>query len=467
MYQDSKFKNVWQHVSKEIHNEIFAYNQDYLKFLNTVKTEREFIDYSIPILEQNGFRNIETYFASKQKLKPGDRVYQTIHDKSLLCAVIGSEDPEHGFNLVGSHIDSPRLDFKQNPIYEENDTVYAKTHYYGGIKKYQWLSIPLALHGVVITKTGETISIVIGEKEEDPCFTITDLLPHLSQEQMKKTLADAVSGESLNLILGTIPETESGTDCKNPFKANILKLLEQTYHLQEEDFLSAEIEVVPAFNARNVGLDCSIVGAYGQDDRVCAYTSLSAILETEAVTRTAIAYFSDKEEVGSMGNTGAQSQSLENFIFYLCHLISDHYSDFVLRRCISSSHLLSADVTTAVDANYDVQDKKNASYLGRGIALNKYTGSRGKSGASDANPEFIAQLRAIFEKNEIYWQTGELGRIDLGGGGTIAQYMANMGIQVIDCGVPVLAMHSPFELVSKADVYYTYKAYLAFYKDFV
>jgi len=476
-----EFKNVWSNITDDEKDLIFKYNEGYIGFLNQVKTEREFVDYAVPILIRNGYKDIEEYFSKGGKLKPGDRVFQNIHGKSLILAVIGSEKCENGFNIIGSHVDSPRLDFKQKPIYEENDTVYAKTHYYGGIKKYQWFSVPLALHGVVITKTGETVKIVIGEDEKDPCFIITDLLPHLANEQMKKTLAEAFPGENLNIILGSVKsgnenkgensneneevKTEANAD-KNVLKSNILSIIKNKYGIEEDDFISSEIEAVPAYKARDIGLDRGIVGAYGQDDRVCAYASLSAILDTEPenIKKTAIVYFSDKEEVGSMGNTGARSKSLENFIFYICSLSSPDYSDFILRRCISASHMLSADVTAAVDANYDVQDKKNSSYFGRGVVIEKYTGSKGKSSANDANPEFIALLRNIFDSNNIFWQTGEIGKVDMGGGGTIAQFMANLGMQVVDCGVPVLGMHSPFELVSKADVYYTYKAYHAFYK---
>lgn len=457
-------QNVWKNVSGDKKAEIFSYCKQYIQFLNAVKTEREFLEYAIPVLEASGYKNIDDVLASGEKLQPGDKVYQNIYEKSLLCAVIGSEKPENGFHLAGAHIDSPRLDFKQNPFYEDNETVYAKTHYYGGIKKYQWLSIPLAIHGVVITKEGETVKIVLGEEADEPCFCIADLLPHLAQDQMKKTLGEAVPGESLNIIMSSMPCDDE--DAKSPFKQYFLDLVQEKYGVTEEDFISAEIEVVPAFAAKEIGLDRSIIGAYGHDDRVCAYTALTALLVAGQVSNTAIAYFSDKEEVGSMGNTGAQSKALENFMAYLCMLTSDNYSDYILRRCISNSFMLSADVTTGVDANFDVQDKKNAAYLSHGVAFEKYTGARGKSGASDANPEFIAKLRKIFDENEVYWQTGELGKVDLGGGGTIAQYMANMGMQVIDCGVPVWAMHSPYELVSKADVYYTYKAYLAFYKYF-
>lgn len=457
-------QNVWSKISQDEKKGIFAYCKQYIDFLNTVKTEREFLEYAIPVLEASGYQNIETVLESGAKLQPGDKVYQNVYNKSLLCAVVGSQKPENGFQLVGAHIDSPRLDFKQNPFYEENETVYAKTHYYGGIKKYQWLSIPLALHGVVITKSGETVTIALGDEADEPCFCIADLLPHLAQDQMKKTLGEAVPGESLNVIMSSMCSDD--TEAKTPFKQYFLDLLKEKYNVEEEDFISAEIEVVPAFPAKEIGLDRSIIGAYGHDDRVCAYTALTAILVAGQVERTAVAYFSDKEEVGSMGNTGAQSKALENFMAYLCMLSSDNYSDYILRRCISNSYMLSADVTCGVDANFDVQDRKNAAYLNHGVAFEKYTGARGKSGASDANPEFIAKLRKVLDENQIYWQTGELGKVDLGGGGTIAQYMANMGLQVIDCGVPVWAMHSPFELVSKADVYYTYKAYLAFYKCF-
>lgn len=464
---DFQYENAWSKSDKKSIIAVFDYCDKYIEFLNDVKTEREFVDYAVKLAEKKGFVNISKLIDSNKKLGPGMKVYQNIRGKSLIMAVIGSEASENGFNLVGSHIDAPRIDFKQNPIYEDTDYVLAKTHYYGGIKKYQWLSIPLAIHGVIVKKTGDVIKVNIGDNPGDPVFTITDILPHLSQEQMEKKMSEAVTGESLNLLLGSMPTDKKDDKSKNLFKMNILKIFYNLYGITEQDFTSAEIEIVPAFKACDVGLDRSMVGGYGQDDRVCAYTSLSAILDCEKPERTAISYFSDKEEVGSMGNTGAQSRILENFIAIVCDMTSENYNDIVCRRCLANSSMLSADVTAAVDPNFDgVQDKKNASYFSRGTVLEKYTGSRGKSGASDANPEFIASLRKLFDDNNIVWQTGEIGRVDLGGGGTIAQFMANLGMDVIDCGVPVLAMHSTFEVTSKVDVYNTYMAYKVFLQNY-
>ena len=460
---DFEYKNYWRIINSEKKKEAFEYCDGYIQFLNEVKTEREFVDYALKLAKKKGFVNIEDLLDNKQKLTPGMKVYQNIRSKSLVLAVIGSDDPAKGFNFLGSHIDAPRIDFKQNPIYEDTDFVLAKTHYYGGIKKYQWLSIPLAIHGVVVKKKGEVVKVCIGEDENDPVFTITDLLPHLAHEQMQKKMSEAVPGESLNLLLGSMPIENAEKDAKNIFKKNILELFYDRYGIDEQDFTSAEIEIVPAFKAKNVGLDKSMVGGYGQDDRVCAYTSLSAILECENPHKTAISYFSDKEEVGSMGNTGAQSKIIENFIAYICYLTTENYNDIALRQCLTNSRMLSCDVTSAVDPNFEgVQDKRNASYFSKGVVLEKYTGSRGKAGASDANPEFIALLRKMLDDHEILWQTGEMGRVDLGGGGTIAQFMANLGMDVIDCGVPVLSMHSTFEITSKADIYNTYRAYKVF-----
>ncbi|MFZ5987883.1 MAG: aminopeptidase, partial [Bacillota bacterium] len=353
---------------------------------------------------------------------------------------------------------------KPNPMYETNDMVFLKTHYYGGIKKYQWVTIPLSMHGVVVKKDGSVVEIVIGEDEKDTVFTITDLLPHLAADQMQKKMSEGITGEGLNILSGSIPYKDEKV--KEKVKLNILKLLNDKYGIVEEDFLSAEIEMVPAFKALDVGFDKSMVGAYGQDDRVCAYTSLRSTVDLDKVDRTAVCVLTDKEEIGSMGNTGAQSSFLENFIADICALSTDKYSDLILRRCLSNSKVLSADVNAAIDPNFEgVYDKLNSAFIGKGIVLQKYTGARGKAGASDASAEFVGEVRRLFNNNQIIWQAGELGKVDQGGGGTIAQFLANMGMDVIDCGVAVLSMHAPFEVTSKVDVYMAYKAYKTFLGD--
>ena len=485
------FKVWWQTAEEEEIQAAYAFCDDYVRFLNDCKTEREVADYAKKELEKQGFRDLTELLAAAYQrggcsLQPGDKVYQLIHGKSVLAAVIGRKPIQQGVNIVASHIDSPRLDFKQTPFYEDSNLVLAKTHYYGGIKKYQWVTLPLALHGTVILKDGRQVKVSVGDREGDPCFVITDLLPHLAQNQMVKKAAEVVSGEGLNVLLGSLPLAEESKEDQNqeslnnttgqegakfggePVKANLLKLLEESYGIREEDFISAEIEVVPALAARDVGFDRSLVGGYGQDDRVCTYTALQAFLElAEVPERTALIYFSDKEEVGSQGNTGAQSAALSNFIAELCAAAGDVYNDLLLRRCLAGSTLLSADVSAGVDPNYkDVQDGLNANYIGKGVTLEKYTGARGKSGGNDANPELIARLRRIFDEEKVAWQTGEMGKIDLGGGGTIAMFMANLGMQVIDCGTPVLSMHSPFEIAGKGDVYNTYRAYRAFFEKY-
>ena len=378
---------------------------------------------------------------------------------------------EKGVNAIAAHIDSPRIDFKQNPFYEDTHLALAKTHYYGGIKKYQWVCMPLSLHGVVFLKDGKKVEINVGDKEGDPCFVITDLLPHLAQKQMEKKISDAFTGEELNILMGAMPGEKAKDDKEKEdaaVKANLLRILKELYGIEEKDFVSAEIEAVPALPVRDVGFDRSLIGGYGHDDRVCAYPALKALTDIKGIPeKTVVVFLSDKEEVGSQGNTGAESTALSNFLAELCAATADGYNDLTVRRCMASSHMLSADVSSAVDPNFkDVQDPINANYLGKGMVLEKYTGSRGKSGGSDANPEFIAALRQVFDKGEVAWQTGEIGKVDLGGGGTVALFMANLGMQVIDCGVPVLSMHSPYEVVSKGDVYNTYKAYKAFYQNF-
>ncbi len=442
---------------------VFDFADDYRSFLNKAKTERECIREAVLMAERKGFRNLDA-MAEDMRLVPGDRVYRVVKNKLIVLAVVGTESVGNGVRILGAHVDSPRIDIKQNPLYEANDMAFLKTHYYGGIKKYQWTAIPLALHGVFVKTDGTTVDVVIGEDEKDPIFTITDLLPHLAKDQYEKKLADAFAGESLNLLIGSEPM--QGEDTKEKVKLNILRMLSEAYDVKEEDFLSAELEIVPAFKARDIGIDRSMIGAYGHDDRVCAYPALMAVLETEDPQITSVCVLTDKEEIGSVGNTGAESRALENFLADLCAMSSvTPYSDRMLRRCLDRSKMLSADVTAAVDPNYEgTHDKLNASYLGKGMAIMKYSGARGKSGASDAHAEYVAEVRKILNDAGVIWQTTELGAVDKGGGGTIAMMIANLGVDVIDCGVPVLSMHAPFEIVSKVDLYNTYKAYVAFLK---
>jgi aspartyl aminopeptidase len=377
--------------------------------------------------------------------------------------IVGQQPLEKGLNIIASHIDSPRLDLKPRPLYEADGMALFKTHYYGGIKKYQWVAMPLALHGVVVKKNGTVVNIVLGENKDDMVFTIADLLPHLAKDQMDKKMTEAVKGEALNVLIGSRPIADGESD---PLKLQILNLLKEKYDIEEDDFTSAELELVPAYEAREIGFDRSMVGAYGQDDRISAYTSLISTLETENPGRTGVCLFVDKEEIGSTGNTGLQSLVIENLVAELLHLagITDYYT---LRKVLAESYALSADVNSAVDPNYpDVFEKMNNSFMGNGIVLTKYTGSRGKSDSNDANPEFLGQIRKLFDDNGVVWQIGELGKVDIGGGGTVAQYMARYGMEVVDCGAALLGMHSPFEVASKADVYMSYKAYKAFLQNF-
>ncbi|HEX3012065.1 MAG TPA: aminopeptidase, partial [Syntrophomonadaceae bacterium] len=396
-------------------------------------------------------------------ITPGQKLIITSKGKVWALVVVGKEPLEKGLNIIASHIDSPRLDLKPRPLYEADGMVLFKTHYYGGIKKYQWVAMPLALHGVVVKKDGKVVNIVLGEDKDDMVFTIADLLPHLAKDQMDKKMAEAVKGEALNVLIGSRPTAEGDND---PLKQQVLKLLKDKYDIEEDDFTSAELELVPAHDAREIGFDRSMIGAYGQDDRVSAYTSLISTLEVENPGRTAVCLFVDKEEIGSTGNTGLQSLVIENLVAELMHLTgnNDYYS---LRKALVNSYALSADVNSAVDPNYpDVFEKMNNSFMGNGIVLTKYTGSRGKYDSNDANPEFLGQMRKLFDDNEVIWQIGELGKVDIGGGGTVAQYMARYGMEVVDCGVALLGMHSPFEVASKADVYMAYKAYKAFLQNF-
>lgn len=457
-----KFRNVWDSINNEEKEELFELNEDYKKFLNISKTEREAASEIIKKAEENGFKPIEDVINAKEKLTPGMKIYANNKNKAVALFVIGTENITEGMNIIGSHIDSPRLDIKSYPLYEDSDMALFKTHYYGGIKKYQWVSLPLSLHGVVIKNNGEKVNIVIGEKEGEPVFFVSDLLPHLAKDQEKKSLGEGIEGEGLNITVGTIPCGEKDLDER--VKLNVLKILNEKYGITEEDFTTAEIVAVPEGKARDLGIDRSLVISYGHDDRVCAYTSLNAILEVEKPVRTSVALFVDKEEIGSVGNTGMHSKFFENVVAELVALGEGDCNAVNIRRAMSNSRVLSADVAAAFDPNYpQVFDKLNTAYIGRGITLVKYTGSRGKGGSSDANSEYINYIRRVFNENNIIWQTGELGKVDQGGGGTIAYILANYGMEVVDCGVPVLSMHGPYEAVSKADVYMTYKGYKAFY----
>lgn len=453
-----KTKNVYQELVPEERKEMLDLCDEYRGFLNRGKTERECVKEAIILALKNGFVPFDT----KDELKPGDRVFCVNRNKNILLAVIGDEDLEKGVNLVGAHIDSPRLDLKQNPLYESKDMALLKTHYYGGIKKYQWTAMPLALHGVCYTKDGDQVEICIGENEEDPVFCITDLLPHLAADQMQKKLSEAIEGESLNILIGGIGANDTEVDEKVKF--NILNILNISYGITEESFLSAELEAVPAYKAKNVGLDSGFVGAYGQDDRVCAYTALRAIFDIEAPKKTAICLLVDKEEIGSDGNTGMLSKFFDMALAEIILKAKGSCDMITFNRVIRNSACMSSDVTAAVDPNYEAAfEMRNATFAGNGLAIMKYTGARGKYDSSDASSEFVHKIMTIMNENNVIWQIGELGKVDKGGGGTIAKYVANLNMDVIDCGVPVLSMHSPFEVTAKGDIYMAFKAYRAFY----
>ena len=451
-------KTGWENLNDEQREKIFKFADEYMYFLNNGKTEREIVAETKEILEKNNFVDI----SAKDELNPGDKVYYCNRGKSMYIAVIGQEKLECGLNIVGAHVDSPRLDLKPNPLYEESGFAYFKTHYYGGIKKYQWTTIPLSIHGVIVKTSGEKITVNIGESEEDPVFVITDLLPHLAMEQMEKKLKEGISGEALNLLIGSIPSDDK--DAKEKVKYNILKLLNEKYGRIEADLLSAELEIVPAFKARTLGLDRSMIAGYGQDDKICSYTSLRGILNVENPKKTAICILSDKEEIGSMGNTGMESHVFDTFVAELLDKVGENRPN-LLDRVFCNSKMLSADVDAGFDPIYaNVSEVNNSAFLGRGVGLNKYTGARGKSGASDANAEYVAEVRKMLEENNIKYQVSELGKVDVGGGGTIAYILANKGVDVIDCGLPVLSMHAPYEVTSKFDVYEAYRTYEAFLK---
>ncbi len=455
----NKKDNGWETLGSNQKEEVFDLSKKYMDFLNVAKTEREFIKHARKLANENGYKDIMEF----DTLKPGDKIYFVNREKSMYLAIIGEKSIEEGLHIIGSHVDSPRLDLKPNPLYEDTGLAYFKTHYYGGIKKYQWTTIPLSIHGVIVKANGEKIEVNIGEDEEDPIFTITDLLPHLAQEQMEKKLKNGVDGEDLNLLIGSIPYSSSKISEK--VKLNILNILNQKYGITEADLASSEIELVPAFKARSLGFDGSMVAAYGQDDKVCAYTSLHAMMELENVKNTAVCILSDKEEIGSMGNTGMESHMFDFFISEILNKLGVNRPN-LLDKVFCFSKMLSSDVDAGFDPIYaSVSDKHNAGFLGKGISLNKYTGARGKSGASDANAEYVAWVRNILERNDIKYQIAELGKVDIGGGGTIAYIIANKGADVIDCGVPVLSMHAPYEVTSKYDIYSAYKTYKAFWEE--
>ena len=450
-------KNGWEELSETEKKVVLKFSDGYINFLNTSKTERECVKTAKEIAEKNGFKPLEKF----KKLKAGDKVYTINREKNIVLAVIGTEPMENGLNVVGAHIDSPRLDLKPNPLYEDSGFAYFKTHYYGGIKKYQWVTIPLAIHGVVALKDGSNVEIKIGDEEDDLTFVITDLLPHMARRQMEKKLSEGIEGEDLNVLLGSMPYEDDKVSEK--VKLNILKILNDKYGIIEKDFISAELEIIPAFNAKSLGFDRSMVAGYGQDDRVCAYSSLMAILDVELPKKTAICILVDKEEIGSVGNTGMEARFFETFVGELLYLTGEDKIPNIIGRVFSKSKMLSADVDGAFDPIYaSVAERRNASFFGMGVGLNKYTGARGKSGANDANAEFVAELRKLFDDNKVRFQISELGKVDEGGGGTIAYILANKGFDVIDCGTPVLSMHSPYEVTSKFDVYMSYKAYKVF-----
>ncbi len=440
-------KNGYDRLSAEEAKAVEAYCEDYKEFLNHGKTERLCVDYCVELAEARGFKA----YQPGMKLKAGDKVYQNNRGKGIMLAVIGTEDLSHGANIGAAHTDSPRLDLKPRPVYEEAEMAYFKTHHYGGIRKYQWVTIPLELHGVVMLADGSSVAVHVGDKEGDPQFIINDLLPHLGREQGKKPLNEAIPSESLNLLIGSKPL--EGEECSDRFKLGVLKLLNEKYGIVEEDFISAELEVVPAGKARDVGFDRSFISAYGHDDRVCAYAELAGIFAVEKPRKTAVCIFADKEEIGSEGVSGMQSQAFEWFMGDLCK-----GQGVDLRDCFANSFCLSADVTAAYDPNFaDVYDKRNSAFINYGVGLCKYTGAGGKSGASDASAEIVGKLRKLLNDNGVFWQMAELGKTDAGGGGTVAKYMAARNIDTIDAGVPVLSMHAPYETVAKLDCYMTYK----------
>ena len=452
-------ENAWKKYNEKELKDLFKFNDEYIEFISNNKTEREVTKATVEILKKNGYKNLDDVTS----LKAGDKIYAVNRGKNVAAFIIGKEDIEKGINVLGAHIDSPRIDLKQNPLYESSDFAYFDTHYYGGIVKYQWVARPLAIHGVVCKKDGSIVDVVIGEDDNDPVVMISDLLPHLAQDKNVKPGTKVIEGEDLDLTIGHMPLKDEEKDA---VKANVLKLLKDKYGIEENDFVSSELEIVPQGKARSLGLDSSMVLGYGHDDRVCAYTSLRAVLDTESVKRTSCAVLVDKEEIGSVGATGAQSKWFTNVIAEIINKMKNNYNDLMLQHTLTNSYMLSSDVSAAFDPLYpSVFEKKNAAYLGHGLTFNKYTGARGKSGCNDASPEFIAKIRNIMDNANVSYQTAELGRVDQGGGGTIAYILSNQNMNVIDAGIPVISMHAPCETVSKVDVYEAYKGYIEFIKN--
>ena len=468
-------KNAWETYDEGQLEGLEKLNREYREFLDNSKTERECIDTIVNTIEAEGYQELEGLMESGRKLQEGDKVYSVWMNKSIVMFQMGKKPMTEGLNILGAHIDSPRLDVKQNPLYEDGGMAYLDTHYYGGVKKYQWVTLPLAIHGVVVKKDGTTVELNVGENDDDPVFFVSDLLIHLAGEQLKKDAARVIEREALDLIVGSRPisikgDAENKTDekeekkekAKEAVKAGILDILKKTYDMEEEDFLSAELEIVPAGKAREAGFDRSMILAYGQDDRVCAFTSMRAMLDMKQTDRTLCCILVDKEEIGSVGATGMQSRFFENAVAELMNL-NGEYSELNLRRCLSRSCMLSSDVSAGFDPTFaSCFEKKNAAFMGKGMVFNKFTGSRGKSGSNDANAEYMAHLRRILDEKKVVYQTAELGKVDVGGGGTIAYILALYGMNVIDSGVAVLNMHAPWEATSKADVYETYRGYMAF-----
>ena len=455
-------KNAWNTYGKREISELEELNSNYIDFLSDCKTERECVKETVRQAREKGYKSLEEVIEKGQPLKQGDKVYAVCMNKTVALFNIGKIPMEQGMNILGAHIDSTRMDIKQNPLYESNNMAYLDTHYYGGIKKYQWVTLPLAIHGVVVKKDGTKVEVNIGEKDTDPVFCVTDLLIHLAGQQMEKNAAKVIEGENLDILVGSIPLEDKEKDA---VKEGIIGILKNTYEMEEEDFMSAELEVVPAGRAREMGFDRSMIMAYGQDDKVCAYTSLAAMLETDKIDKTACCLLVDKEEIGSVGATGMQSKFFENTVAELLNLNGD-YNELKLKRCLAHSRMLSSDVNAAFDPLYsDVFKNNSSSFLGSGVVFNKFTGSRGKSGSNDANAEYLAVLRNIMDNHNVHFQMSELGKVDAGGGGTIAYIMSLYGMEVIDCGVAVLNMHAPWEVTSKADIYETYKCYKAFLKN--
>ena len=461
-------RNAWTTYNAEELKKLNAINEDYKKCLDAGKTERECIALTIERAEAAGYKNIKDVIKSGEKVQAGDKIYAVCMNKMIAMFNMGTKSLEEGMNILGAHIDSPRIDVKQNPLYENEEFAYLDTHYYGGIKKYQWVTIPLAIHGVIVKKDGTVVTVNIGEKDEDPVFVITDLLIHLASKQMDKKAAGVVEGENLDLLIGSRPiEQDESLEKKEKeaVKANVMNLLKEYYDVEEEDFISAELEIVPAGKARDCGFDRSIVLAYGQDDRVCAFTSLFAMLDVEKTERTACCILVDKEEIGSVGATGMHSRFFENIVAELVAL-TEGESDLKVRRALMNSTMLSSDVSAAYDPMYaEVFEKRSSAFFGKGLVFNKFTGSRGKSGSNDANAEYLAKIRQAMDSQDVSYQFAELGKVDAGGGGTIAYIMANYGMEVIDSGVAVLSMHAPWEATSKADVYEAYKGYKAFIEE--